>query len=873
MNLPVSEIFSELEHALAKDNAIVVAPPGAGKSTALPLFLLSLARYSQGAGKKIIMLQPRRVAARSIAHFLSKSLNETVGQTVGYRIRGEHKVSKTTRLEIVTEGILTRMLQSSPELADVGLIIFDEFHERSIHADFSLALCIEVQQALRDDLRLLVMSATLNAESLQSLLPKAPVLKSEGRSFPVDIHYVGERESLSTLQMKAQAKKRTASVGAISVERICRLILEVFDKHSKDFLVFLPGVAEINKAARMLADGLGDTVSIHPLFSDLNKAQQESALAPSPLNKRKIVLATNIAETSLTIEGIEVVIDSGLEKNAVFDLKQGITQIKLQKISQASATQRAGRAGRLMAGTCYRMWPKEQQERLAKQSIPQILSSDLSGILMESIVWGSKIEDLALLDYPSEAQIAQAMSKMRQLQLINADKKLTMVGKQVHKLATDINIASMLLHSSQLSAAHQSMACGVAAILENKDPLAPTKHVEFAARIKFLIAQRSHPIWQHIKQWHQKLGITEALSSQPWPIDDLGLVIAFGFTQWIAKNQGRGRFLLANGKGATLGHSNRLNEPYKDQAFQDSAHDMNLEPWLAVCHMQITHGNNDTALIRYAQPIELTSLKKHFGNMFVRDELLEWDDEKQRISANQTEFFANIQIAKSPLVKPSGARLIEVWQDVLRNKFLPDAQNKQISLDSVLDKRSQQLLIRARLARQHLVKHAAKLMINDLSTEYLIASLDEWLLPYLEGKSTWQQFLDLPFYQLLSQILGYQQQQMLNELLPESIEIPTGRNAMLDYQHNGQVRLSVRMQELYGWQAHPSLLHGELALTCELLSPAQRPLQTTQDLPGFWSGSYQDIKKEMKGRYPKHYWPDEPASAKATTTTKKNSGM
>ena len=871
--LPVSDLFSELSNALEVGNAIVVAPPGAGKSTALPLHLLSLPS-SSFAQKKIIMLQPRRIAARSVAQYLSKKLGEEVGNTVGYRIRGEQKVSLNTRLEIVTEGILTRMLQSSPELPDVSLIIFDEFHERSIHADFSLALSLEVQQALREDLRLLVMSATLDAQALKSLMPEAPVLCSQGRSYPVDIEYVTEQASLSTLQIKADAKKRNRSASITMVARVSQLIKNIFNKHQYDFLVFLPGAFEINKAALQLSQHFDSRVSICPLYSDLNKAQQQFALSPDPQGKRKIVLATNIAETSLTIDGIEVVIDSGLEKRAVFDLKRGISELKLQRISQASSTQRAGRAGRLMAGHCYRMWPKEQQSRMAQQSLPEILCSDISSITLESIVWGTEINELALLDYPTQAQISQAKQSMRDLGILNQGSKITPLGSQIHRFGSDIAIASMLLHSASLSQAHQSMACAMAAILENKDPLSGEKRltnsksdisiapstISITERLRFLMANKKHALWQHVRQWHHKLGLTLEHCEQSWPIEDGGLVLAFGFTQWIAKYQGKGRFLLANGNGAIMANSDsEVIEAKSEQV------------WLVVCRMQILQSNQssqDNTLIRYGQELSFEQLKTHFASLFIEREEVEWDEQRQKITAREVVYFSQIKVSSSPLAKPANVNLTERWREVLEQKLGESSASNSSPLITLFDKRTQQLLIRNQLARDFCQKIKPETDLPDLCSAALIARMDEWLLPYLEGKTSWQALTQLPFFKLISQLLNYQQSKLLDELLPETLLIPTGRKANLRYQDNGQVMLSVRMQELYGLQEHPSVLEGNLAISCELLSPAQRPLQTTQDLGRFWSGSYQAIKKEMKGRYPKHFWPDDPANAIATAFTK-----
>lgn len=827
--LPIQEILKALALQLADGNAIVVAPPGAGKSTALPLFLLQQPAFQHS---RIIMLQPRRIAARNIAYYLSEKLGEKVGKTVGYRVRGENVTSANTRLEIVTEGILTRMLQAKPDLPGVALIIFDEFHERSIHADFSLALSLEVQQALRDDLRILVMSATLNAQAISKIMPDANLLESKGRSYPVDIKYVASNPRIPV------------------VDRVCELLIQTVSCHDKDFLVFLPGAYEIRKAAEILSRKLHDCVVL-PLFSDLNKQHQQEALMPNKQGKRKIVLATNIAETSLTIEGIEVVIDSGIEKKAIFDLRRGITQLTSQKISQASATQRAGRAGRVMAGTCYRLWSKELHGRLAQQSTPEILQSDVSDLVLEAAIWGAPIADLALIDQPNSAQLSQGEEKLISLGVIEKSNKITEFGYQVHALGGNANIAIMLLKSAQLSLAHQSLACALAALLESKDPLPQAQTVEVTPRLTFLLKNKQHSIWLLIKQWHRKQNIQLV----EWPLRDLAIVLAFGFPQWIAKHRSEGRFSLANGSGATLSINDQLLRHLGPQSLLQ-----NNQCWLAVGHMQLTDKQKDSAVIRYAEPIKFEQMQAHFLAFFDDKEIVQWDEEKQRISAFESQFFGSISFSKKPLPKPSSVSLTEVWRQQILKKGIAAIP---------FDTRTKQLIKRVSLLNAAINIAEQDDAFPDFSDSALRQNIDQWLLPFLSGKTTWQAFVTLPFYQLLSQQMNYQQLKKLDSLLPESIVIPTGRKAGIDYNEDGRALLSVRMQELYGMQQHPTLLNGKLIITCELLSPAQRPLQTTDDLIGFWQGSYKQIQKEMKGRYPRHFWPDDPANSPATATIKK----
>jgi len=824
--LPVEHILPALHQQLLAGDAIVVAPPGAGKSTCLPLSLLKLDVFKD---KKIILLQPRRIAVRTIAAYLASQLGESVGQTVGYRIRGEVKVTTNTRLEIVTEGILTRMLQNQPELPDVGLVIFDEFHERSVHADFSLALCIEVQQALREDLRLLVMSATLDVEALSELLPEAKLLESQGKSYPVDIVYQGDNSSLHLF------------------EKISRLVIQVFPKHQHDCLVFLPGAADINKAAQRLIQYFAsegeDKVEVLKLFADLSKNEQQQALLPHPKGKRKIVLATNIAETSLTIEGIEVVVDSGVEKKAIFQLNRGITHLQSQKISQASATQRAGRAGRLTAGTCYRLWSKDQHSRLAKQITPEIMHSEMSSFILESAIWGSNVTELALLDHPSDAQLSQGFELLNQLELFDDNKKLTALGRKAHNLGCHPSIAVMLLKSEQMSPEHLSMACALAALIENKDPMGRNASgVSLSARLHFLLQQKNHLIWQAIRQWHSKLGCRLLA----WPLEDTAILVGYAYPQWLAKQRKDERYQLVNGSGAVL--------------YQDDA--LTTQSWLAVANMQTSDRQQDNAQIRYAESLTLLQLEQYFYYLIEKKEQVNWDYKNQRIVSEMQKTLGKIVIHRQPIKRPSEQHILTIWQQVIQDKGIAGIPfNEEV----------QQLIYRVQLAASFYgtPSFSALQVFPDFTESGLLNSIDNWLMPYLTDTLTWQQFTQSDFLQQLLNELNFAQQQSLNKQLPKRLALPSGRSAQLTYTSGNSVMLSVRMTELYGLQRHPTVAQQQVPITVELLSPAGRPIQTTQDLPRFWQGSYKEVQKEMKGRYPRHYWPDDPANAQATTRTKK----
>jgi ATP-dependent helicase HrpB len=824
--LPVEHILPALHRQLIGGDAIVVAPPGAGKSTCLPLSLLKLDVFKD---KKIILLQPRRIAVRTIASYLASQLGESVGHTIGYRIRGEVKVSANTRLEIVTEGILTRMLQNQPDLPDVGLVIFDEFHERSVHADFSLALCIEVQQALREDLRLLVMSATLDVTALGELLPAAKLLESSGKSYPVDIIYHPDNSSLHLF------------------EKVSRLVIYVFPKHQHDCLVFLPGAADINKAAQRLSQHFlstgEDEVEVVKLFSELSKNEQQQALLPNPAGKRKIVLATNIAETSLTIEGIEVVIDSGIEKKAIFQLNRGVTHLQSQNISQASATQRAGRAGRLTAGTCYRLWSKEQHSRLAQQITPEIMHSDMSSFILESAIWGTDVSALALQDHPSDAQLSQGFALLKQLELLDDNHKLTTLGRKAHGLGCHPSIAVMLIKSASMSSEHLSMGCAIAALLENKDPMGRTDNgASLAARLHFVLQQRHHVIWQAIRQWHSKL----ACRLLVWPLEDTAVLVGYAYPQWLAKQRKNERYQLVNGSGAVL---------YQDDAL--TAH-----PWLAIANMQTSDRQQDNAQIRYAESLTLSQLEQHFEYLIEKKERVDWDPENQRIVSEMQKILGKIIIHKQPIKRPSEQHILSIWRDVIHAKGMADMP---------FNDEAQQLIYRVQLAASFagVPSSSAFQALPDFTVAGLLNSIDRWLIPYLTNILTWQQFTQCHFLQQLLNELDFAQQQNLNKQLPKRMTLPSGSSVQLTYTSSNCVVLSVRMTELYGLQRHPTVAQQQVPITVELLSPAGRPIQTTQDLPRFWQGSYKEVQKEMKGRYPRHFWPDDPANAQATTRTKK----
>ncbi|MFC7005966.1 ATP-dependent helicase HrpB [Bowmanella sp. JS7-9] len=810
--LPVAEIYPQLQQALQSGNVILAAPPGAGKSTYLPLMLL---QNNVFAGQKILMLQPRRLAARSIAGYLASQLGESLGKRIGYRVRGETKVSKDTQLEIVTEGILTRMLQSDPELSGVGLVIFDEFHERSLHADLGLAFTLEVQQGLRDDLRILVMSATLDAQQLHKLMPDAEVLSSEGRSYPVYELYVNDNS-----QRPVAAK-------------IADVVNRALQEQSGNVLAFLPGSGEIRQCAQLLQECVSADIQIMPLYADLDRASQDGAIAPPAPGMRKVVLATNIAETSLTIDGIRVVVDSGLEKQAAFDPVRQMTRLSTVRISQASATQRAGRAGRLCEGVCYRMWPQEQQSRLVSHHLPQIASSDLVQPVMEALAWGTPLMQLPLLDKPPKPLLDVAHAQLALRGAMDDNDKLTSLGRELHKLGTEPAIGAMLLFAKTFSNAHLALACALATILEN-----PAAFRRAGVSVSRCLQQlRQQPSGMAGRQYQQWLARFHLDADLHWPEQDCALLLAAANPQWVAKGRGFGRFVLACGAGAKLDEQDTL------------AH----ENLLVVAGLLDT-GKADV-LITLAEPLALASLQQHMPHLITDETVCQWQGEQIR-STRQTRL-GKIVLNEQALNRPGPEQLAELWRERLHSltaEALP------------LDDNARGLLQRMRLF--------ASLGLDDtfpsMDDAVLMAQADQWLLPYLHDKTQWRDLAGLNWTELLMSRLSWQQQTAFQQALPDAFPIPTGRNAKLDYRANGQVYLSVRMQEMYGQATSPVLANGRIAVIVELLSPAGRPLQTTADLAGFWQGSYREVQKEMKGRYPKHFWPDNPATAQATAKTKKN---
>lgn len=810
-SLPVGAVLEPILTALKQSPQVLLhAPTGAGKSTWLPLKILESGIITG----KILLLEPRRLAAKSVAYRLAQQLNQQPGQTVGYRMRAESKIGAETRLEVVTEGILTRMVQQDPELADYGLVILDEFHERSLQADLALALLLDVQQGLREDLRLLIMSATLDNARLAPLLPDAPVIISEGRSFPVERHYL----PLASHERLDEGVARTAS----------RLMAE----NSGSMLLFLPGVAEITRTQNLLTGRLSDEVDICPLYGALSLEQQQKAIQPAPEGRRKVVLATNIAETSLTIEGIRLVVDSGLERSAQFDPRSGLTRLITQRISQAAMTQRAGRAGRLEPGQCWHLFSKDQAERAAAQSEAEILQSDLGGLWLELLQWGCPDPaQLTWLDAPPAVALAVAQKLLASLGAVDDQQRLTPLGRRMAQLGCDPRLAAMLVHAEQQGGDALATAALLAAIIE-EPPRGGQPDIDYWL-------SRPQPHWQRrARQLSQRLSRSSGQvnsSLAPW-------LLAEAFSDRIAERRGLdGRYLLANGLGASLP---------QDDALSRAA-------WLVA--PQLLQGNNSPdARILLAISLDVSQLAARLPQVVKEQTAVEWDEEKGTLRAWRRWQVGRLVLKAQPQAKPADEELQQALIDWLRGEGL-----QALSWSAP----AEQLRLRLACAAKWLPEKEWP-AVDDQS---LLDTLEQWLLPSLNGVRSLRALQQVDLHDALLRLLSWQQRQHLDANLPTHYTVPTGSRLAIRYHSDQPPALSVRIQEMFGEQRSPMLAEGRVAVVLELLSPAHRPLQITGDLAAFWQGSYREVQKEMKGRYPKHLWPDNPAEAAPTRRVKKYS--
>ncbi|MFB2686537.1 ATP-dependent helicase HrpB [Shewanella mangrovisoli] len=825
-NLPIHSLLPSLRDAFAKHAQVILeAPTGAGKSTALPLAMLDWPEISG----RILMLEPRRVAARSVAQFIASCRQQAVGQEVGYRVRGESKVSGETRLEIVTEGILTRMIQQDPELTGIEMIIFDEIHERHLTTDLGLALALEVQSSLRDDLKILAMSATLSGLSLAELMPDAALLQSEGRSFPVEIRYrpvAGQQHWLDHLS-------RVVLDAATSLS----------DNGPQDILVFLPGKAEILRVAQYLEERLDSSrVAVCPLYGELSAQEQDRAIKADS-SRRKIVLSTNVAESSLTIEGIGLVIDSGYKRQASFNPKTGVTRLSLKRISQASATQRAGRAGRLAAGECIRLWGQEEHQRLLKADEPEISQADLVAMAHDCAYWGAKsFSDLLLLTAPPTVNAALAWQLLQRLGMVDEQNKLTLHGKAAYELGCHPRLAHMLLVAKSRDE-HQlaALACLLAGILEARG--LPRKGADIMNYLHFATQGSAG---QQAKQWLKKLALDKQFSQADLVAiashahhQDVGLLLALAYPDRIAKSRGVEGYQLANGTGVVLSGEDALAQT----------------PWLVVADFQETEGKN-AGRIYLASPLSPSLFDEELAELVERHDQCGWDEAKGRAVAERQTKVGQILLKSEAIANPNRGQIVAALLSYIRQQGL-----------QILNWHDNLAQFQARL------KLARDLDPNadwpEMSDTALQANLETWLAPYLENVNNLPQLQKLDCFSLLVNQLTWSQQQALDALLPTSWPLATGTSAPILYDASGRALLRVRLQETFGMADSPLLAQGKLKVTMELLSPAQRPLALTADLASFWQGPYVEVKKEMRGRYPKHLWPDDPANTQPTKFTKK----
>ncbi|BEJ35768.1 TPA: ATP-dependent helicase HrpB [Citrobacter freundii] len=807
-SLPVAAVVPELLTALdASTQVLLTAPTGAGKSTWLPLRLLE----HGGIKGRIILLEPRRLAARNVAQRLAELLNEKPGETVGYRMRAQSCVGSQTRLEVVTEGVLTRMIQRDPELTGVGLVILDEFHERSLQADLALALLLDVQQGLRDDLKLLIMSATLDNGRLQQLLPDAPMIISEGRTFPVERRY-----------QPLAAHLRFDEAVAIATAELLR-------HESGSLLLFLPGVGEILRVQEQLVTRVGGDVVLCPLYGALTLAEQRQAIFPAPQGKRKVVLATNIAETSLTIEGIRLVVDCAQERVARYDARTGLTRLITQRISQASMTQRAGRAGRLEPGICLHLLAKEQAERAAAQGEPEILQSDLSGLLMELLQWGcTDPEQLNWLDTPPAINLQAAKRLLQMLGALEGD-RLSARGQKMAALGNDPRLAAMLVSTKNDDEA--ASAAKLAAILEE-----PPRGGSTDLAVAF---SRNQPAWQQRSQ--QLLKRLNVRSGQP-DIALLPLLLAQAFADRIARRRGQeGRYQLANGMGAML----------------DADDALGCHEWL-IAPLLLQGSASPDARILLALPLDIEALMQTCPELLQQSDTIEWDEAQGTLKALRRSRIGQLTVKVQPLAKPSEEELHQAMLNGIRDKGL-----------SVLNwtPEAEQFRLRLQCAANWLPEYDWPAVDEDS----LLKTLELWLLPHMSGVHSLRALKALNVGQALRGLLDWSMLQRLDSELPAHYTVPTGSRIAIRYHEDNPPVLAVRMQEMFGEANTPTIAQGRVPLVLELLSPAQRPLQVTSDLSAFWQGSYREVQKEMKGRYPKHVWPDDPANTAPTRRTKKYS--
>jgi ATP-dependent helicase HrpB len=823
--LPVDAILPQLRDALRSSrNVVLSAAPGAGKTTRVPPALLE---EDDLRGKKLIMLEPRRLAAQRAARYMASLRGENIGVTVGFRIRGESRVSDATRIEVVTEAVLTRMLHQHPELPGVGLLIFDEFHERGIHADTGLAFALDVQAHLREDLRILVMSATLDGLAVSRVLGNAPIVGSEGREFPVTTRYM------------PSASDRPVE------PRVADVVRRAIREETGDVLVFLPGQREIRRVESLLTErSLPDTVSVHALYGDAGAEQQEAALAPAPNGTRKVILSTSIAETSLTIDGVRVVVDSGLARSARFDPRRGMSGLVTIPVSRAVADQRRGRAGRQGPGACYRLWTERQHGMLQPYPVPEIMTTDLAPLALDLARWGApRGESLRFIDPPPPAHLAQARELLENLDALDEQGRLTPHGRAMADLPVHPRLAHMILRSGERGLC--ALACDVAALLEDRDLLRGKANtdIDLAARWHALHsgAGAERFVRERVRTEADKLRELVGCKSSNAGEESLGTVLALAYPDRIARRRGTesGRYQMVSGTGALLPEWSLLAR----------------EEFLAVADVD---GIGTEVRVFLASPLQKEDLVDlSAGKMTVQDEVF-WGQAEEAVVARRIRRLGALTVDEQPLI-PSDEALHSAMAEGIQSMGLGSLPWR---------KASESLRLRSEWLRcQHLVSNEWP----ELSEEQLLRTLSDWLAPFLGRISRRAQLEQLDLEEVLRSRFSFSQLNELNRLAPETLTVPTGSRIRLDYS-GPQPVLAVRLQEMFGQSRTPTVAGGRATVLLHLLSPAGRPLAVTQDLPSFWKNVYPDVRKEMRGRYPKHHWPEDPLEAKPTRKVKRRGG-
>jgi ATP-dependent helicase HrpB len=814
MNLPIESILPQVKRVLREGrSAVVAAEPGAGKTTRVPLALLSEPWLE---GRRILMLEPRRMAARAAAGYMARALGENVGETVGYRVRMDSRTGPKTRIEVVTEGVLTRMLQADPSLEGTGLVIFDEFHERSLQADLGLALTLHSRELLREDLRIVVMSATLDTGAVSALLGGAPVLASQGRVHPVETLY---------LQRRTGDDPEAVMAGQI---------LEALEREEGDVLAFLPGGAEIRRTAALLAGRIPGNVRVLPLYGSLPQEQQDAALVPAPAGRRKVVLATSIAETSLTVEGVRIVIDSGRMRVPRFSPRTGMTRLATVPVSRASADQRRGRAGRLGPGVCRRLWTREEDRALAPHGTPELLEADLAPLALELAAWGAAPDELRWLDAPPPATYAQACALLRQLGALDAAGSITAHGRRMAQLGAHPRLAHMMLRAIPLGLG--GLACELAALLGERDFLRggpPNADVRLrldalrggkaAAAAGFTVDEGAlRRIRAEAAQWRRQLGLAGGGDAGA-----CGLLLAFAYPDRVGARRGPGRFLLANGRGAFLPEG----QPLQAASYLTAA--------------ELDDAGAD-GRIYLAAPVSPEELERQIPDKVREEETVAWDHEAQAVRARRRRCYGALILKEEPLSDPD--------PDVVLQALLGGIRKEGTGL---LPWNREARRLQERLIFMH--RHGEGW--PDASEEALLGQLEHWLAPRLYGMKSRADLQRLNLAAALLEGLSREQRRELEHCAPDQLAVPSGSRIRIDYSNPDAPVLAVRLQELFGLRETPRIARGRVPLTVHLLSPAGRPVQVTRDLASFWREAYFEVKKDLKGRYPRHDWPDDPLAA------------